>query len=102
MLIDVRTGLGRRQLMGPEYNRYAFGRDGRLWYAAGPDRAEPATVYVADAPDPDALKEPDDYEQIMELNQEFFLKRLWMEPGGVLRKPTRYAPDLHKRLIRRP
>jgi hypothetical protein len=102
MLIDVRTGLGRRQLMGPEYNRYGFGRDGRLWYAAGPGRLDPATMYVADGPDPDVLKEPDDYEQILELSQEFFLKRLWLEPGGVLRKPARYNADIHKRLIRRP
>jgi hypothetical protein len=102
MLIDVRTGLGRRQLMGPEYNRYAFSRDGRLWYAAGPGRLDPATMYVVDGPDPEVLKEPDDYEQFLELGQEFFLKRLWMEPGGVLRRPVRYNPDTHKRLIRRP
>jgi hypothetical protein len=102
MLIDLRTGRARRQLMGPEYNRYGFGRDGRLWYAASRERTVPATVYVVDGPDPAVLQEPEDYEQIVELNQEFFLKRLWLEPAGVLRKPTRYAPDLHKRLIRRP
>ena len=58
-------------------------------------------MYVADGPDPDVLKEPDDYEQILELSQEFFLKRLCVT-GGVLRKPTRFNADLHKRLIRRP
>lgn len=102
MLIDARTGLGRRQLMGPEFNRYGFGRDGRLWYAAGPGRLDPATMYVVDGPDPDVLKEPEDYEQVLDFSQEYFLKRLWMEPGGVLRKPARYSADTHKRLIRRP
>jgi hypothetical protein len=102
MLIDARTGLGKRQLMGPEYNHFGFGRDGRLWYAASPDRDDPATMYVVDAPDPEALTEPDDYEQIPDLGAEFFLRRLWMEPGGVTRKPVRLNPDLHRRLIRRP
>jgi hypothetical protein len=102
MVIDARTGLGRRQLMGPEFNRYGFGRDGRLWYAAGPDVAEPATMYVVDGVDPAALTEPDDYDHVPHLKPEYFLRRLWLEPGGVLRKPIRPNPDLHKRLIPRP
>jgi hypothetical protein len=102
MVIDARTGLGKRQLMGPEYNHFAFGRDGRLWYAAGPDRNDPATMHVVDGLNLETLTEPDDYEQIPELGAEFFLRRLWMEPAGVTRKPVRPNPDLHKRLIRRP
>jgi len=102
MLIDVRTGLAKRQLMGPEFRKYGFGRDGRLWYAASEGRDEPATMHVVDPPDADTLSEPDDYEQIRELREEFFLRRLWLEPQGVLRKPTRLNPPLQQRLIRRP
>jgi WD40 repeat protein len=102
MLIDVRTGLPRRQLMGPTYGRYGFSRDGKLWYAAGEERTKPATLYVVGGLDPEKLTEADDYEQIVELSQEFYLKRLWLEPGGVLRQPTREDPPLKQRLIRRP
>jgi hypothetical protein len=102
MLIDVRTGLAKRQLMGPDFRHYGLARDGRLWYASSPDRNEPATMHVVDPPDADLLNEPDDYEQIMILKEEFFLRRLWLEPQGVMRKPTRINPPLQQRLIRRP
>jgi predicted Zn finger-like uncharacterized protein len=102
MLIDVRTGLPRRQLMGPAYKHYGFSRDGKLWYAASEDRNKPATMHVVDGLDPDQLKEPDDYEQILDLSQEFYLRRLWLEPTGVLRQPTRDDPPTKQRLIRRP
>ena len=102
MLIDVRTGLPRRQLMGPPLKHYGFTRDGRLWYVAGEERTKPATMYVVDGLDPDQLTEADDYEQIVELGQEFFLRRLWLEPAGVLRQPTREDPPTKQRLIRRP
>lgn len=102
MLIDKNTGIAKRQLMGPQYGRYGFGRDGRLWYASSEEMKQPATMYVVDAIDADQLTEPDDYEQIVQLNEEFFLRRLWLEPGGVLRKPTRFDPPLQQRLIRRP
>jgi hypothetical protein len=102
MLIDVRTGLARRQLMGPLYGKYGFTRDGKLWYAAGEERKKPATLYVVDSLDLDVLTEGDDYEQIRDLSEEFFLRRLWLEPGGVLRSPTRDDPPIKQRLIRRP
>jgi hypothetical protein len=102
MLIDKLTGLAKRQLMGPSYQKYSFGRDGRLWYAISLERNDPATVHVVDGIEPDQLTEPDDYEQIMELKEEFFLRRLWLEPPGVTSKPLRYDPPLHQRLIRRP
>jgi len=63
---------------------------------------KPATLYVIDSLDPDLLTEGDDYEQIRELSEEFFLRRLWLEPGGVLRNPTRDDPPIKQRLIRRP
>jgi hypothetical protein len=102
MLIDVRSGLPRRQLMGPTYGHSGFSRDGRLWYTASEERTKAATLYVMDGLDPDKLTEADDYEQIMDLSQEFFLKRLWLEPGGVLKQPTREDPPIKQRLIRRP
>ncbi|HEX3149796.1 MAG TPA: MJ0042-type zinc finger domain-containing protein [Gemmataceae bacterium] len=102
MLIDVRTGLPRRQLMGPVNKHYGFSRDGKLWYAASEERTKPGTMHVVDALDPDQLKEPDDYEQILDLGQEFYLRRLWLEPTGVLRQPTRDDPPTKQRLIRRP
>jgi hypothetical protein len=102
MLIDVRTGLAKRQLMGPDFRHYGLARDGRLWYAASPDRNDAATMHAVDPPDPELLNEPDDYEQIMILKEEFFLRRLWLEPQGVMRKPTRINPPLQQRLIRRP
>jgi hypothetical protein len=102
-MIDVRTGVAKRQIMGPASNdHYGFGRDGRLWYLASEDRMKPATVYMVDAFDPDLLTESDDYEQIKELDGEFYLRRLWLEPTGILRRPTRYNPPLRERLIRRP
>src|SRR5262249_30460523 len=102
MLIDVRSGLPRRQLMGPPYGHSGFSRDGRLWYTASEERTKAATLYVVDGLDADKLTEADDYEQIAELSQEFFLKRLWLEPGGVLKHPTREDPPIKQRLIRRP
>lgn len=103
MLIDIRTGLAKRQLMGPSYNKYGFGRDGRLWYAVSEERTKPATMYVVDAIEPEQLIEPDDYEQIMELREEFFLRRLWLESFGVMRKQTDFDASLRQqRLIRRP
>jgi len=102
MLIDKNTGLAKRQLMGPHYGRYGFGRDGRLWYVAGEEIKDPAVMHVVDVIDPEQLTEGDDYEQIVQLNEEFFLRRLWLEPGGVRRKPSRLDPPLQQRLIRRP
>jgi hypothetical protein len=101
-LIDSRTGLPVRQLMGPEYRRYGLGRDGRLWYVTASDRKDLAVVHVVDGPDGE-LKEDsaDPYEVIPDL-KDSFLRRLWMEPTGVLRKPTRYNPPLQQGLIRRP
>lgn len=101
-LFDVRKGQPRRQLMGPTHGKYGFSRDGKLWWAAGEERTKPATVYVVDALDPSALGDGDDYERIEDLGQEFFLRRLWLEPGGVLRQPTRDDPPLKQNLIRRP
>jgi hypothetical protein len=101
-LFDVQKGYPRRQLMGPTHGKYGFGRDGKLWWAAGEDRTKPATVYVVDALDPAALGDGDDYEQIEELGKEYFLRRLWLEPGGVLRQPMRDDPPLKQKLIRRP
>jgi hypothetical protein len=101
MIIDVRSGLAKRQVMGPaSLDHYGYGRDGRLWYVSSDDRAKPATVHVVDSLDPDSLTEAEDYEQIRELDEELYLRRLWLEPGGVLRKPTRYNPPLRERLIR--
>lgn len=103
MLIDVRTRLPKRQLMGPAYPKYGFGRDGRLWYAVSEERTTPATMYVVDGIDPEHFIEPDDYEQIPELREEFFLRRIWLERSGVMRKPTDPDPSiLRQRLIRRP
>ena len=102
MLIDVRSGLPRRQLMAPTYVKYGFSRDGKLWYVAGEDRTQPATLHVVDALDPDVLTEGDDYEQIVDLGEQFFLRRLWLEPGGVLKQPTRDDPPTKTKLIRRP
>jgi hypothetical protein len=102
MLIDLKTGQPRRQLMGPTHGKYGFSRDGKLWYAAGDDRTKPATLNVVDALDPSLLGDGDDYEQIPELGQEFFLRRLWMEPAGILRQPTRDDPPIKQKLIRRP
>jgi hypothetical protein len=89
--------------MGPAaVDNYGYGRDGRLWYVSSEERNKPATVHMVDSLDPDLLTESDDYEQIRELDQEFYLRRLWLEPTGILRKPTRYNPPLRERLIRRP
>jgi len=102
MLIDSRNGLPVRQLMGPEYRRYGLGRDGRLWYASSTDRTEQATMLVIDGPEGDLMEDaPSAYEEIREL-KDSFLRRLWMEPGGVLRKPTRQNPPFQQGLIRRP
>src|SRR5262245_42987364 len=102
MLIDARSGNAKRQLMGSEFRHYGLARDGRLWYASSPDRNDPATMHVVEAPDAELLNEPDDYEQIMILKEELFLRRLWLEPQGVMRKPSRINPPLQQRLIRRP
>ena len=102
MMIDVRSGIPRRQLMGPMYGKYGFSRDGKLWYIAGAERTEPATLHVIDSFDPDKLTEGEDYEQIRDLGEEFFLRRLWLEPGGVMKEPTRDDPPLKQKLIRRP
>jgi hypothetical protein len=102
MLIDVRSGQARRQLMAPPSRKYGFSRDGKLWYVAGADPTRPGTLHVVDAPDPGLLPEAEDYEQIPELRNDFFLRRLWLEPTGVLRQPTRDDPPLRSNLIRRP
>ena len=69
---------------------------------AGADRTEPAALHVVDALDPDLLTEGEDYEQIPDLGQALYLRRLWLEPTGVLRQPTRDDPPLKQKLIRRP
>ncbi len=102
MIIDISTGLAKRQVMGPTYGKYSYGRDGRLWYAVSDDRTEKPTVHVVDGLNLNQLKEPDDYELIAELKQEYFLRRIWLEPGGVSRKPVRHNPPLTRDLIRRP
>src|SRR5262245_20518197 len=102
MLIDTRTGLPVRQLMVPEFRHYSLGRDGRLWYVSSPDRPELAKMHVMDAPDGDLMGDaPSAYEEIAEL-KDSFLRRLWMEPSGFLRKPTRLNPPLQQGLIRLP
>jgi hypothetical protein len=102
MVIDVRGDpRPRRQLMPPEYQKYGFSRDGKLWWVASEERTKPATLNVVDSLDP-ALLDGEDYEQIPELGQEFFLRRLWLEPTGILRQPTREDPPVKKKLIRRP
>jgi hypothetical protein len=101
-VFDVQKGQPRRQLMGPTHGKYGFTRDGKLWYATSEERTKPATLHVVDALDPDRLGDGDDYEQIAELGQEFFLRRLWLEPTGVLREPTRDDPPIKQKLIRRP
>jgi len=102
MMIDIAKGVGKRQVMGPAYGRYSYGRDGRLWYAASDERTQKAIVHVVDGPNPNQLTEPDDYEQIVELKEEYFLRRIWLEPGGVSRRPVRHNPPLTKQLIRKP
>jgi WD40 repeat protein len=102
MIVEVRTGLAKRQIMVPDHSHASFGRDGRLWYAISAENKDPATIIMVDGLDPDQLSESDDYDQIRELGDEFYLRRLWLEPSGVLRKPSRYNPPITKRLIRRP
>jgi hypothetical protein len=103
MLIDVLTKLPKRQLMGPRYGKYGFGRDGRLWYAVSDELKSPATMYVIDGIDADRLIEPDDYEQIVELRNDFFMRRLWMEKTGIMRQQADPDPSLRQqRLIRQP
>src|SRR5262249_17482041 len=102
MLIDTRTGLPVRQLMGPEYRHYDLGRDGRLWYAVSVDRKDAAVMNVVDGPDRELSEDSaSQYEEIPEL-KDSFLRRIWMEPTGILRKPTRANPPLQQGLIRRP
>lgn len=99
---DTKTGLLMKQLMAPEYKKAAFGRDGRLWYAVSDVREDAAKLLVVDPPDAGMLEEGDgQYEEVRPL-QGAFLKRLWMEPTGVLKKPTRYNPTLTSGLIRQP
>jgi hypothetical protein len=57
---------------------------------------------VVDSLDPALLGDEDDYEQIAELGKEFFLRRLWLEPTGVLKQPARDDPPIKQNLIRRP
>jgi hypothetical protein len=102
MLVDSLTGVAVKQLMAPEYKHYGLGRDGRLWYAAGTERKDPALMYVVDGPTTELMEDAaNPYEQIPEL-KDSFLRRLWMEPAGVMWKPTRYNPPLQQGLIRRP
>jgi transcription initiation factor TFIIIB Brf1 subunit/transcription initiation factor TFIIB len=102
MLIDTRTGLPVRQLMSPKFRHYGLGRDGRLWYVSSPDPKEPAMMHVLGGPDGDLTGDATSaYEEIPDL-KDSFLRRLWMEPSGILRKPTRENPPLQQGLIRRP
>src|SRR5262249_56442234 len=86
LLVAVRTARAKRQFMARGFRHYGLARDGRLWYASSPDRNDPATMHVVDAPDVELLNEPDDYEQIMILKEEVFLRRVWLGPQGGVRE----------------
>jgi hypothetical protein len=102
VLIDVKTGEARRQLMPPLNMKYGFSRDGKLWWAASEDRAKPAVLNVADSLDPSLVADGEAYEKVPDLGPERFLRRLWLEPSGVLKQPTRDDPPIRSRLIRQP
>ena len=100
--LDRKTGLLMKQLMAPEYRKAVFARDGRLWFAVSDEREEPAKLLVVTAPDADMMEEgTGQYEEIPNLRGAF-LKRLWMEPGGVFRMPKRHNPPLASGIIRQP
>ncbi len=102
VIIDSKTGEPVRQLMSPDDHKYAFGRDGRLWYAVSKERRELATLLVIDPPPADLLDDGGgNYEEVPNLKGAF-LRRVWMEPTGVLKKPTRYNPPIQRGLVRQP
>ncbi len=109
VLIDSQTGKVVRQLMVPAKKVFSFSRNGRLWYAVTPELKDrpnpngPATVVMADSPDELIEKDgnQDPYEDIPAARGKF-LRRLWMEPTGVLKTPARYDPPLTVRLVGQP
>lgn len=99
MLVNIQSGLPTRQLMGSKYNTFSYSRDGRLWYATSGDETNNlATLHVIDAPDAELSTDPDTFEEHPPLKGTY-LRRLWMEPTGLLRKPSRYDPPLQQRLL---
>jgi predicted Zn finger-like uncharacterized protein len=100
--VDAKSGMLMKQIMAPPFRRAAFARDGRLWYAVSDDPVEPARLVVVGPPDADMMEDPaGQYEELPNL-RDSYLKRLWMEPGGVFKKPKRYNPSLAGGLIKRP
>ena len=100
--LDTKTGLLMKQVMMPQYRKAVFARDGRLWYAVSDESEEPAKLVVVNPAEPDLMEEgTGQYEELPNLRGSF-LKRLWMEPGGVFKLPKRHAPPLTSGLIRQP
>jgi predicted Zn finger-like uncharacterized protein len=100
--VDAKTGTLMKQVMAPPFRKAAFARDGRLWYAVSDDSNDPARMVVMGPPDADLMEEgTGQYEEIPDLRGSF-LKRLWMEPGGVFKKPKRYNPTLKSGLVKQP
>jgi predicted Zn finger-like uncharacterized protein len=100
--VDAKSGMLMKQIMAPPFRKAAFGRDGRLWYAVSDDPTEPARLVVVGPPDADMMEEATgQYEELPNL-RDSYLKRLWMEPGGVFKTPKRYNPSLTGGLIKRP
>lgn len=100
VLFDTEKGNLVRQLMSPEFRKFTLGRDGRLWYAVSENRTDNAVIYVATAPPPESLLDGDPFETVPGV-KEPALRRLWMEPSGVVPVPTRYGAPLTSGLIRR-
>ncbi|WP_029630798.1 zinc ribbon domain-containing protein [Zavarzinella formosa] len=103
VIIDTQNGKVLRQLMSPAKKVFGFSRNGRLWYAVSPELRDPAKILMVDSPE-DLLEKDgnqDPYEDIIN-NKGRFLRRLWMEPEGVSRMPTRFDPPLRQNLISQP
>ncbi|HVK08908.1 MAG TPA: hypothetical protein VM597_09050, partial [Gemmataceae bacterium] len=100
--VDAKTGMLMKQVMAPEFRKVAFARDGRLWYAVSDDRDQPARLVVLGPPDADVMEEgTGQYEEIATVRGSF-LKRLWLEPGGVFKTPKRFNPPIASGLIKKP
>ena len=83
------TGVAVKQLMGPEYRHYGFGRDGRLWYAAGTERERAGSDVRRGRADGELMEDAaNPYEQIPELKDHSCGDCGWSR-AGVMRKPTR-------------
>ena len=68
----------------------------------GDIREDPAKLVVMGPPDADVMEEgTGQYEEIPNL-RDSYLKRLWMEPGGVFKTPKRFNPPISSGLIKRP